>query len=76
MTQPQNQQIAVVTAALAVASFVYGLSMPLMSLALTRQGVSSAMIGLSTSSQALAVFLVAPFITRRVLIAVGDVRGR
>jgi len=53
-----------VTSALAVASFVYGLSMPLMSLVLTGQGVSSTMIGLSAAAQALAIFIVAPFVTR------------
>lgn len=53
-----------VTSALAVASFVYGLSMPLMSLVLTGQGVGSTMIGLSAAAQALSIFIVAPFVSR------------
>ena len=38
--QPNVSRFLVVTSALAIASFVYGLSMPLMSLVLTKQGVS------------------------------------
>lgn len=55
--------IAVITS-MAVTTLIYGLSMPLLALALNHQGVDPALIGLSTASQFLAGFAVAPFAPR------------
>jgi MFS family permease len=49
-----------VTASMAIASLIYGMSMPLLALTLEDQGVDSTLIGLSAAAQSLAVFLIAP----------------
>lgn len=49
-----------VTAAMAVTSLTYGMSMPLLALSLEDQGVDSALIGLNAAAQSLSVFLIAP----------------
>ena len=49
-----------VTASMAVASLIYGMSMPLLALTLEDQGIDSTLIGLSAAAQSIAVVLVAP----------------
>jgi MFS family permease len=49
-----------VTASMAVASLIYGMSMPLLALTLEDQGVDSTLIGLNAAAQSIAVLLVAP----------------
>ncbi|MDH3692521.1 MAG: MFS transporter [Gammaproteobacteria bacterium] len=53
-----------VTASLSVAALIYGLTVPLLSLILERQGVDHTLIGLSTATQSLAVFGAAPLVPR------------
>ncbi len=61
---PRWRQLVVATVALAVASFGHGLTMPLLSLVLDRQGVDETLIGLNTGAYFIAVFAVAPLATR------------
>lgn len=61
---PRWRQLVVATVALAVASFGHGLTMPLLSLVLSHQGVDETLIGLSTGAYFIAIFAVAPFTTR------------
>jgi MFS family permease len=49
-----------VTASMAVASLIYGMSMPLLALTLEDQGIDSTLIGLNAAAQSIAVLLVAP----------------
>ena len=60
----RRRQLAVATVALAVASFCHGLTMPLLSLVLNRQGVDETLIGLNTGVYFIAIFAVAPFASR------------
>jgi MFS family permease len=53
-----------VIAAMAVVNLVYGISFPLLALVLDGQGVSKTLIGLSTISQAVAIFAIAPLAPR------------
>ena len=61
---PRRRQLVVATVALAVASFGHGLTMPLLSLVLDRQGVDETLIGLNTGAYFVAVFAVAPLASR------------
>ena len=61
---PHRRQLVVATVALAVASFGHGLTMPLLSLVLSHQGVDETLIGLNTGAYFIAIFAVAPFTTR------------
>ena len=61
---PRRRQLVVATVALAVASFGHGLTMPLLSLVLSHQGVDETLIGLNTGAYFIAIFAVAPFTTR------------
>ena len=61
---PSRRQLAVATIALAVASFCHGLTMPLLSMVLSRQGVDETLIGLNTGAYFIAIFAVAPFVSR------------
>ena len=58
------RNLVAVSGVLGVAALVHGFSLPLLSLALERQGVGTAMIGLSTAVQYLSVLAVAPFVPR------------
>ena len=57
----RRRQLVVATVALAVASLSHGLTMPLFSLVLSRQGVGEMLIGLNTGAYFIAIFAVAPF---------------
>lgn len=61
---PRWRQLVVATVALAVASFGHGLTMPLLSLVLSHQGVDETLIGLNTGAYFIAVFTVAPLASR------------
>ena len=61
---PRRRQLVVATVALAVASFGHGLTMPLLSLVLSHQGVDETLIGLNTGAYFIAVFAVAPIASR------------
>ena len=61
---PRRQQLVVATIALAVASLTHGLTMPLLSLVLSHQGVDDTLIGLNTGTYFIAIFAVAPFASR------------
>ena len=61
---PRRQQLVVATVALAVASLAHGLTMPLLSLVLSHQGVDETLIGLNTGAYFIAVFAVAPLASR------------
>jgi MFS family permease len=58
------RNLVAVSAVLCVAALVHGFSLPLLSLVLAKQGVSTSMIGLSTAVQYLAVLAAAPFVPR------------
>ena len=61
---PHRRQLVIATVALATASFSHGLTMPLLSLVLDRQGVDETLIGLNTGTYFIAVFAVAPVASR------------
>ena len=61
---PRRRQFVVATIALAVASLTHGLTMPLLSLVLSHQGIDETLIGLNTAVYFLAVFAVAPLASR------------
>ena len=61
---PRRRHLVVATVALAVASFGHGLTMPLLSLLLDHQGVDETLIGLNTGTYFIAIFAVAPFVSR------------
>jgi len=60
-TGEKRRDIVVVTISLTIAALIHGLTMPLLSLVLDQQGISSTMIGISTAVQYLSVFAIAPF---------------
>lgn len=62
----RRRNIIAAIATLSAGSTIYGMSMPLLSLVLEAQGVSNAMIGLSATAQAAAVFLIAPLVSRSI----------
>ena len=61
---PRWRQLVAATVALAVASLSHGLTMPLLSLVLSHQGVDETLIGLNTGAYFIAVFAVAPLASR------------
>ena len=61
---PRRRQLVAATVALAVASLGHGLTMPLLSLVLSHQGVDETLIGLNTGAYFIAVFAVAPLASR------------
>ena len=61
---PRWRQLVVATVALAVASLGHGLTMPLLSLVLSHQGVDETLIGLNTGAYFIAAFAVAPLASR------------
>ena len=58
------RNLVAVSGVLGVAALVHGFSLPLLSLALEKQGVGTTLIGLSTAVQYLSVLAVAPFVPR------------
>ena len=56
----RRRQLVVATVTLAVASFSHGLTMPLLSLVLDRQGADETLIGLNAGAYFVAVFAAAP----------------
>ena len=62
-----------VIASLSVQSLIFGLSMPLLALVLDAQGVDKTLNGLSAAAQSVAIFAVAPFVSR-LIAAFGIVR--
>lgn len=58
------RNLVAVSGVLGVAALVHGFSLPLLSLALEKQGVGTTMIGLNTAVQYLAVLAAAPFVPR------------
>ncbi|WP_119462475.1 MFS transporter [Rhodospirillaceae bacterium SYSU D60014] len=59
---PRQRRLSLIAviASMTVISLIYGLSVPLLSLALDRQGVGSVLIGLNTAVQPLATLAMAP----------------
>ena len=62
----RRRSIAAVIASLTVQALIFGLSYPLLALVLEEQGIDKSMNGLSSATQSLAVFAVAPFFGRLV----------
>ena len=60
----RRRSLIAVTASLTVLSLIHGLTMPLLALVLESQGVEKSVIGLSSATQAVAVFAIAPFMPR------------
>ncbi len=60
----RRRSLIAVTASLTVLSLIHGLTMPLLALVLEAQGVEKSLIGLSSATQAVAVFTIAPFLPR------------
>ncbi|MDJ0981912.1 MAG: MFS transporter [Kiloniellales bacterium] len=58
---PLHRNLIAIMVTMAAVTLTYSLSTPLLSLILDRQGVSGTLIGLSTASQAVAIFAIAPF---------------
>jgi MFS family permease len=56
--------LAAVIWAMAMVTFIIGLTFPFLALLLERQGVSTAMIGYSTAVQGMAILFIAPFAPR------------
>jgi len=63
----RRRSLAAAICCTAVAGIAMGLTWPLLALILRQQGLSNSMIGLSSTTQALAVFLVAPLAPRLVV---------
>lgn len=73
LLSPYRRNLIAVMATMTAATLSYSFVLPLLSLVLERQGVSSTLIGLSTAAEAVAVFAIAPF-APRLLIRLGPVR--
>jgi MFS family permease len=56
----RGRSIAAATGCVAIAGMAMGITWPLLALILDRQGASDAVIGLSSASQSLAIFVAAP----------------
>jgi len=68
-----RRSLGAVIAAMAVVNLVYGLSFPLMALALAAEGVDETLIGISTMAQAGSVLVIAP-LAPRLMRALGPAR--
>jgi len=69
LTEAQRRRsLLAVIAALTVQSLIFGLSMPLLALVLDAQGVNKTLNGLSAAAQSVAIFAVAPFVSRLIAI--------
>ena len=65
LTPAQRRRgLAAVTVALAVASLLHGLTLPMFALVLEDHGVQKSIIGINATAQYLAVFAAAPFASR------------
>lgn len=73
LLSPYRRNLIAVMATMTAATLSFSFVLPLLSLVLERQGVSSTLIGLSTAAEAVAVFAIAPF-APRVLIRLGPVQ--
>ena len=62
----RRRSLVAVIASLTVQSLIFGLSMPLLALVLDAQGVDKTLNGLSAAAQSVAIFVVAPYISRLV----------
>jgi MFS family permease len=62
----RRRNLVAVIVAMTMGSMTYGMSVPLMSLALDAQGVPSWLIGLSATAQAVAVLPIAPVVSHTV----------
>jgi MFS family permease len=60
----RRRSFAAATGCTAIAGMAMGITWPLLALVLDRQGVSESLIGLSSASQSLAVFVAAPLAPR------------
>ncbi len=69
----RRRSLVAVIASMTVTTLIYGLTMPLLALVLDRQGVDVSLIGLSTATQSIAVFVVAP-VAPRLIGALGPAR--
>ncbi len=58
----RRHNLIAVTAAMAVTSLIYGLSLPLLALVMNARGIDSTLIGLSTAVQSVGIVLVAPYL--------------
>jgi MFS family permease len=60
----RRQNLVAVTAAMAVAALIYGLSLPLLALVMDARGVDNLWIGLSAAVQSVGIILVAPYLPK------------
>lgn len=60
----RRRSLIAVIASLTVQSLIFGLSMPLLALVLEAQGVDKTLNGLSAGAQSVAIFAMAPFVSR------------
>jgi MFS family permease len=58
----RRQNLVAVTAAMAVTSLIYGLSLPLLALVMNAHGIDNLWIGLSAAVQSVGIILVAPYL--------------
>jgi MFS family permease len=58
----RRQNLVAVIAAMAVASLIYGLSLPLLGLVMNAHGIDNLWIGLSAAVQSVGIILVAPYL--------------
>jgi MFS family permease len=70
---PYRRNLIAIMVTMTGATLSYSFVLPLLSLVLERQGTSNTLIGLSVASEAVAVFLVAPF-APRLLVRLGPVK--
>jgi len=73
LLSPYRRNLIAVMVTMAGATFSYSFILPLLSLILEQQGTSGILIGLSVASEAVSVFLIAPF-APRLLGRLGPVR--
>ena len=62
----RRRSLVAVIASLTVQSLIFGLSMPLLALVLDAQGVDKTLNGLNAAAQSVAIFVVAPYVSRLV----------
>jgi MFS family permease len=60
----RRQNLVAVTAAMAITSLIYGLSLPLLALVMDAHGMNSLWIGLSAAVQSVGIILVAPYLPK------------
>jgi hypothetical protein len=62
--EERRSNLVAVVAAMSVASLIYGLSLPLLSLVMHQRGVDGTLIGISAAMQSAAIVLVSPFLPK------------